>query len=133
SDGGTAAVGEQVTALGYPDYSFDDLSVAVIGSSDRSSPIKQQKLVPEPTVTSGNISLITSGTAHSGGMTTNRPGDAYQITATISHGNSGGPLFDRSGRVIGIVTYGSERETTNYAIPIKYGMQLLRTQQATPH
>ena len=105
---------EQITALGYPDYSQRDMPTAVIGSADRTSPVQQRRLVPEPTVTSGNISLIT-------------PRD-YQITATISHGNSGGPLFDRAGKVIGIVTYGTARETTNYAIPIKYGLELLRTQ-----
>jgi S1-C subfamily serine protease len=129
SDGSPAAVGEQVTALGYPDYSFGDLSIAVIGSSDRSSAVRQQRVVPEPTLTSGNISLITSGTARSGAITTVGPGDTYQITATISHGNSGGPLFDRNGKVIGIVTYGSDRETTNYAVPIKFGLELLRVQR----
>ncbi|MBV8187154.1 MAG: trypsin-like peptidase domain-containing protein [Alphaproteobacteria bacterium] len=129
SDGSPAAVGEQVTALGYPDYSFGDLSIAVIGSSDRSSAVAQKRIVPEPTVTSGNISLITSGAARSGGVTTIGPGDTYQITATISHGNSGGPLFDRTGKVIGIVTYGSDRETTNYAVPIKFGLELLRVQR----
>jgi S1-C subfamily serine protease len=114
SDGSVAAVGEQITALGYPDYSDRDQRIVAIGSADRTSPVQQRRLVPDPTVTSGNISLVT-------------PRD-YQITATISHGNSGGPLFDRAGKVIGIVTYGTNRETTNYAIPIKYGLELLRTQ-----
>jgi S1-C subfamily serine protease len=132
SDGSPAAVGEQVTALGYPDYSSDDLSVAVIGSADRTSAVRQQRVVPEPTVTSGNISLVTAGAVRDHGVTTVGPGETYQITATISHGNSGGPLFDRNGKVIGIVTYGSERETTNYAIPIKYGLELLTVQRPRP-
>ena len=44
-----------------------------------------------------------------------------QITAPISMGNSGGPLIDSYGRVIGInsMTY-NEAQNINFAIPLKY-------------
>ena len=42
-----------------------------------------------------------------------------QITAPISHGNSGGPLLDQSGQVVGIVSaFISEGQNLNLAIPI---------------
>lgn len=47
-------------------------------------------------------------------------GSSYiQFTAPVSHGNSGGPLLDKSGRVIGIVSAGwAEGQNINFAIPI---------------
>ena len=42
-----------------------------------------------------------------------------QTTAPISHGNSGGPLIDKYGRVIGITTAGIESgQNLNLAVPI---------------
>jgi hypothetical protein len=41
-----------------------------------------------------------------------------RFSAAASPGNSGGPLLDRKGRVIGVVTMKSENENLNYALPI---------------
>ena len=41
-----------------------------------------------------------------------------RFSAAASPGNSGGPLLDRQGRVIGIVVRKSENENLNYALPI---------------
>lgn len=41
-----------------------------------------------------------------------------QITAPITYGSSGGGLFDREGRLIGITTGGLEQGNLNFAIPI---------------
>lgn len=42
-----------------------------------------------------------------------------QTTAPISHGNSGGPLIDKYGRVVGITTAGVESgQNLNFAVPI---------------
>jgi len=41
-----------------------------------------------------------------------------RFSAAASPGNSGGPLLDRTGKVIGIVLRKSENENLNYALPI---------------
>ncbi len=41
-----------------------------------------------------------------------------RFSAAASPGNSGGPLLDRQGRVIGVVLRKSENENLNYALPI---------------
>ena len=48
----------------------------------------------------------------------------YQISAPVTHGNSGGPMFDNKGNVIGIVNSGITdkgiAENVGYAIKISY-------------
>ncbi|HNJ96414.1 MAG TPA: trypsin-like serine protease, partial [Ferruginibacter sp.] len=56
-------------------------------------------------------------------------GDSYQLTINATGaGNSGGPMFDDEGNVIGIYYAGkSDARGTqiSFAIPIKYGMELM--------
>lgn len=48
-----------------------------------------------------------------------------QITAPISHGSSGGGLFDEEGRLIGITTATAKRgQNLNFAMPINYLQEL---------
>jgi S1-C subfamily serine protease len=47
--------------------------------------------------------------------------DLIQITAPISPGNSGGPLINEKGKVIGVSTYSIlNSQNINFAVPIKY-------------
>lgn len=46
-----------------------------------------------------------------------------RFSAAASPGNSGGPLLDAEGRVIGIVLMKSENENLNYALPIREVLQ----------
>jgi S1-C subfamily serine protease len=58
-------------------------------------------------------------------------GKVLQITAPISHGSSGGPLFNMAGEVIGITTAGVEGgENLNFAIPINDAKRLLLARSA---
>jgi S1-C subfamily serine protease len=46
--------------------------------------------------------------------------DFYQLGIAVNPGNSGGPVFDSSGRVIGVVTLkSSKQEATSFSIPIE--------------
>lgn len=89
---GVCEVGESVWALGFP-------MTDIMGD--------------EIKFTDGKIS------ARSGvdGMTS-----VYQISVPIQHGNSGGPLFDTKGNIVGITSSGLNRdlktENVNYAIKI---------------
>jgi len=79
------------------------------------------------TATMGDEIKLTNGivSAKSGFM-----GDitSYQITAAVQPGNSGGPLFDDFGRIIGIVNakhYGAEN--ASYAIKSAYLINLIES------
>ena len=63
--------------------------------------------------------------------------DAIQIDAPITHGNSGGPLFDARGRVIGINaqirTDSGTAEGVGFAIPINAAERSMRQLAAVGH
>jgi len=53
--------------------------------------------------------------------------EAFQIDASANRGNSGGPVFNRRGQVIGILTAGLGEEGfqgINFVTPIKYATEL---------
>ena len=74
-DSTRVVVGEPVAAIGSPFGNVDSLSVGVVSAIRRSIPSLTTR-----------YNLV----------------DAIQTDAPINHGNSGGPLFDARGRVIGI-------------------------------
>ena len=90
-----AVVGEPVAAIGSPFGNEDSLGVGVVSATHRSI----------DSLTS-NFKLV----------------DAIQTDAPINHGNSGGPLFDARGRVIGINaqirTQSGQAEGVGFAVPI---------------
>jgi len=86
----TADVGEDVYVLGYP-------LRAVMGD--------------EIKLTNG---LVSAKTGYQGDAT------SYQISATVQPGNSGGPLFDGNGNVIGVVNARLGVESAAYAVKSPY-------------
>jgi S1-C subfamily serine protease len=94
-DSAAVAVGEPVAAIGSPFGNVNSLAVGVVSATRRS------------------ISSLTS---------TYNLVDAIQIDAPINHGNSGGPLFDARGRVIGINVQirsnSGTAEGVGFAVPI---------------
>lgn len=96
-DSDRVVVGSPVAAIGSPFGNVDSLSVGVVSAIRRSIP---------SLTTRYNIV------------------DAIQTDAPINHGNSGGPLFDAQGRVIGINAQirssgsGSGFEGVGFAVPI---------------
>jgi S1-C subfamily serine protease len=64
----------------------------------------------EKTVTSGIVSAL--------GRRFLQIGDVIQIDAAVNHGNSGGPVVDTGGRLVGIVFAGIEQyQGLNFAVP----------------
>jgi S1-C subfamily serine protease len=109
-DSSRVVVGEPVAAIGSPFGNVGSLTVGVVSATRRSIP-----------------SLTTSFALI----------DAIQTDAAINHGNSGGPLFDAAGRVIGInaqiksSTGSTGSEGVGFAVPIDSARrsmdELLRT------
>jgi hypothetical protein len=57
----------------------------------------------------------------------------FQLSAPISHGSSGSPVFSAKGEVIGIVESTlSEGQNLNFAIPIDYASGMLDTREIHP-
>jgi len=107
-DSAAVAVGEPVAAIGSPFGNEDSLGVGVVSATHRSI----------ESLTS-NYSLV----------------DAIQTDAPINHGNSGGPLFDARGRVIGInaqirSTSGAS-EGVGFAVPINAAKRSMEQLVAT--
>jgi S1-C subfamily serine protease len=107
-DSSAVVVGEPVAAIGSPFGNESSLTVGVVSATKRS------------------IASLTS---------IYNVVDAIQIDAPINRGNSGGPLFDARGRVIGINaqirTETGQNEGVGFAIPINAAKrsleQLVRT------
>ncbi len=94
-DSSRVAVGEPVAAIGSPFGNENSLAVGVVSATQRSI----------ESLTS-RYNLV----------------DAIQVDAPINHGNSGGPLFDAPGRVIGINAQirseSGTAEGVGFAVPI---------------
>ena len=94
-DSSRVVVGEPVAAIGSPFGQESSLAVGVVSATERS------------------IASLTSDYDVSG---------AIQVDAPINHGNSGGPLLDADGRVIGlnaqIRSDSGNAEGVGFAIPI---------------
>ena len=66
--------------------------------------------------------IISSRSGYQGDITT------YQISAPVQPGNSGGPMFDKNGNVVGIVNAGIPgAENVGYAIKTSYLFNLINT------
>jgi hypothetical protein len=56
-----------------------------------------------------------------------------QISAPISPGSSGGPLFNERGEVVGVTTlFSAEGQNLNFAVPVEYLKPLLFSEKAVP-
>ena len=109
-DSSQVRAGDPVAAMGSPFGNEDSIAVGVVSAVRRS------------------IMSLTS---------LYKVVDAIQIDAPITHGNSGGPLFDARGRVIGINaqirTDSGNAEGVGFAIPINAAQRSMRQLVAVGH
>ena len=117
--------GENVTIMGYPAAS--PRVYGVIASKDVFNQGTQLKVIPDPTVTSTNIgNIIRDSEQKDANKRVSTMGDVIQLaTGSTGAGNSGGPVFDTQGRVIGIFFAGDKANAITYAVPIRYGKEFL--------
>jgi hypothetical protein len=103
-----------------------DLTPVRIGSSNSSQ-------VGDPVYSLSNAFGF-DNTLSEGLVSQFRQMDGYrliQTTAPISHGSSGGPLFNSKGEVIGITTLSlPDAQSLNFAIPIDYARGILTAPSA---
>ena len=98
--------GEKVTAIGYPDKSSE---IDPRMSYDMASQTVTGGVISKTDVVPGSVAYHT-----------------FQHDAFISHGNSGGPLFDENGYLIGMNTLiHKNSESVNFAIQSKLIMEIL--------
>lgn len=120
--------GENVTIMGYPAAS--PRVYGVIASKDVFNQGTQLKVIPDPTVTATNIgNIIRDSEEKESNKRVSTMGDVIQLaTGSTGAGNSGGPVFDTQGRVIGIFFAGDKANAITYAVPIRYGKEFLAGQ-----
>lgn len=129
----TSHVGESVVIMGYPAVSGTDLGV--VENVEMMAPRRTViQVIPRVTLTPATIQSI-----HRSRQSATNPNervvsldlpDGYQLsTSATGQGNSGGPVFNERGEVIGIFTYGIQAAgaAVTFAIPIRYGIELRQT------
>ena len=94
--GGTVRVGDEAYVIGHPLGLGDSMSAGVISGLDRSVPTE------DGTVLKGLI----------------------QFDAAVNPGNSGGPLLNRTGQVVGIVTALANPSTQGFFIGIGFAVPI---------
>lgn len=118
--------GQTVTVMGYPGVAPEQIIVRK--SNDVFNQNNKVTTVPTVTVTTGNIGRVIPASSDKN-LTYSSFGDAYQLTINATGGgNSGGPMFDDRGNVIGIFFAGKwDQQGTkiSFAVPIKYGLELM--------
>jgi serine protease Do len=121
-------VGDAITVLGYPAVS--PITWGRVNSQDPFNSQSQAKVIPDPSLTTGNIGrlLRTQKSGNGREDVQSDMGDVYQVTANPGGGNSGGPVFDDRGRVIGIYFAGAQASggQVSFAVPIRYGLELMK-------
>lgn len=116
-DDSALRTGDEIFVIGYP-------------GAATFNPMLADESVVESTLTSG---LISARKTMPGGW------DIMQVDAAMTHGNSGGPVFNEQGEAIGIATFGStdfnngaEVQGMNFVIPISIAKQFLNELNVTP-
>ncbi|MBI1783831.1 trypsin-like peptidase domain-containing protein [Candidatus Sumerlaeota bacterium] len=99
--------GMNVVMLGFPGGKLADMAPFV----DKSNAETLSQRSPRVSMNAGMVSSVRE---YQGEM-------RYQLAVSANHGNSGGPITDRYGKLIGVLYAGIDQmQNINYAIPGKY-------------
>ncbi|MEO8597328.1 MAG: tetratricopeptide repeat-containing serine protease family protein [Candidatus Solibacter sp.] len=113
---------------------LNDLAILTVTAEISAEPLELSDKTPSP---GSNVFAIgnprglekTISTGVLSGVRTVGRRELLQITTPISHGSSGGPVFDSSGKVIGVTVSSIEDgQNLNFAIPASAVIKLLRGQ-----
>jgi serine protease Do len=122
-------VGDRIIVLGYPEVSpKTHIQLTAVENARVTS---RSEIIPDPTVNEGIISVLGQKFRQEGAFTVvGTMGDTFQMSINAAGaGNSGGPVFNSKGQVIGLFTYRSRKEEdarATYAVPIHHGRALLK-------
>jgi hypothetical protein len=109
-DSGRSQVADQIVVIGYP------------GVADLRD-LLDEKSQLQATVTDGTVSSLKH--ASSGEQ-------ILQISAPITHGNSGGPALDMRGNVIGLATFGTDVQGFNFLVASSTLKEYVKAQKLDP-
>jgi 2-alkenal reductase len=109
-DSNTLKVGETVAAIGDPELLTGSMTVGIVSAVGRSQP--------------GNVQ-VSSGTYYA-------TGDIIQTDALLNHGNSGGPLLNLAGQVVGVNWSVQVDTQSGYPTGIGYSISINTVKRVIP-
>jgi len=125
--------GQSIMAMGFPGLSPD--AAKLTRDQSFTGARNNFKTAPSPTATEGIVSKVLDNATDASISQTNDIvsglGDHYQMTINSGPGNSGGPVFNDQGEVIGVFTaarWDGVGTKFTYSVPIKYMHRLMSTQ-----
>jgi S1-C subfamily serine protease len=124
--------GDAAIVMGYPGIAPAQLVLK--RSQDVFNTNPNITTVPVPTISNGNVGRMVRGTEKNSKIDDYMStfGDYYQLTInSTGGGNSGGPMFDDKGRVVGVFSAGKWEPgaAISFAVPVKYVMELMGRQE----
>jgi serine protease Do len=108
-DSTKSQVEDHIVVIGYP------------GVADAKD-LLDEKSELQPSVTDGAISALKHATTGE---------QILQISAPITHGNSGGPAIDQHGNVVGLATFGTEVQGFNFLVASATLMDFIKDAKIT--
>ena len=125
--------GQEIMAMGFPGLSPD--AAKLTRDQSFTGARNNFKTAPSPTATEGIVSKVLNNASDASIAQTDDIisglGDHYQMTINSGPGNSGGPVFNDQGEVIGVFTaarWDGAGTKFTYSVPIKYVHRLMSTQ-----
>lgn len=124
--------GDPAIVMGYPGIAPAQLVLK--RSQDVFNTNPNITSVPVPTISNGNVGRMVRGAEKNSKIDDYMStfGDYYQLTInSTGGGNSGGPMFDDKGRVVGVFSAGKWEPgaAISFAVPVKYVMELMGRQE----